>query len=99
MGAGEKRVEGRSIQIARFFGDLSYPLYITHYPLIYVYSAWVVNNQVPAARGAWVGVGVLIASIVIAYLCHKAYDLPVRRWLTRRVLERSARVYAPERAS
>ena len=34
VGAGEKRVEGLAVGVARFFGDLSYPLYITHYPMI-----------------------------------------------------------------
>ncbi|MDR0995361.1 MAG: acyltransferase, partial [Tannerella sp.] len=34
-------------RICKFFGDLSYPLYITHYPLIYTYTAWV--NRTPNA--------------------------------------------------
>jgi peptidoglycan/LPS O-acetylase OafA/YrhL len=84
MGAGEKVTEGPSIRIARFFGDLSYPLYITHYPLIYVYSSWVIRNKVPVAGGAAVGALVLVASITIAYTCLRLYDLPLRKWLSRR---------------
>jgi len=91
IGAGEKQVEGRSIRTARFFGELSYPLYITHYPLIYWYTSWVADNKVTAARGAWVGALLLIAAVVIAYVCLKAYDLPVRRWLSGKLLVRSAR--------
>ena len=70
-----------SIRVARFFGDLSYPLYITHYPLIYIYTAWVIQNKVSPVRGAAWGVLVLIAAVSIAYICLKLYDEPVRRWL------------------
>jgi len=82
LGAGEKRVDGVSISIARFFGDLSYPLYITHYPLIYVYTAWVGRDKVPASAGAPVAALVFVAAVVIAYACLKLYDEPVRRRLT-----------------
>jgi peptidoglycan/LPS O-acetylase OafA/YrhL len=88
IGAGEKRVDGVSIRIARFFGDLSYPLYITHYPLIYIYTAWVVQNHVPAARGAVWGALLLIAAVTIAYASLKLYDEPLRRWLSRKLLTR-----------
>jgi peptidoglycan/LPS O-acetylase OafA/YrhL len=91
MGAGERLPHGPSIRIARFFGELSYPLYITHYPLIYVYTSWVVRERVPAARGALVGALVFVASIAIAYSCLKIYDLPVRRLLSRRFLPRYPR--------
>ncbi len=57
IGAGEKSVDGVSVRTARFFGDLSYPLHITHYPLIYIYTGWVVDKKVPAAQGALVGGG------------------------------------------
>jgi len=82
MGAGEKRVDGVSIRIARFFGDLSYPLYITHYPLIYVYTAWVARDKVPASSAAPVAVLVFVAAVGIAYASLKLYDEPLRRRLT-----------------
>lgn len=90
MGAGETWVEGASIRIARFFGDLSYPLYITHYPLIYIYTGWVVDRKVPAAQGALVGVLVLAVAVAIAFLCLRFVDEPLRRWLGTRFLPRSA---------
>jgi peptidoglycan/LPS O-acetylase OafA/YrhL len=86
VGAGQQLVEGRSLQVARFFGDLSFPLYITHYPLIYLYTAWVVDRKVPARIGAPVGVMLVVAAVMIAYASLKLYDEPVRRRLSRRFL-------------
>jgi peptidoglycan/LPS O-acetylase OafA/YrhL len=91
VGAGEKLVTGTSIKIARFFGDLSYPLYITHYPLIYVYSGWIYRDKVPLAIGAPAGVALVAASVAIAYACFRFYDLPVRRMLAARFLARTPR--------
>jgi peptidoglycan/LPS O-acetylase OafA/YrhL len=88
IGAGEKEVDGRSVRIARFFGDLSYPLYITHYPLIYIYIGWVVDKKVPAGQGALIGGGVFAAAIAIAYACLKLYDEPARRWMGGKFLVR-----------
>ena len=90
IGAGEKRVDGSSIRVARFFGDLSYPLYITHYPLIYIYTAWVIDKKIPPARGAAWGAVLLVAAVTIAYACLKLYDEPVRRWLSHRFMPRTA---------
>jgi peptidoglycan/LPS O-acetylase OafA/YrhL len=90
MGAGD-RVTGRfSTKICKFFGEISYPLYITHYPLIYVYTAWVTRNKIPAAYGAVMGVLLFIASLSIAYACLKLYDEPVREWLRLRFLVKAA---------
>jgi peptidoglycan/LPS O-acetylase OafA/YrhL len=86
IGAGEKDVDGPSVRIARFFGDLSYPLYITHYPLIYIYTGWVVDKKVPAGQGALVGAGVFVAAVAMAYACLKLCDEPARRWLAGKLL-------------
>jgi peptidoglycan/LPS O-acetylase OafA/YrhL len=100
VGAGDKAATGRSVRIARFFGDLSFPLYITHYPLIYVYTAWVVDRKVPARIGAPLGAALVIAAVAIAYASLKLYDEPVRRWLSRRLLghARQASINAREAA-
>jgi peptidoglycan/LPS O-acetylase OafA/YrhL len=84
IGAGDMAVDGRSVKIARFFGDLSYPIYITHYPLIYIYTGWVVDGHVPPLQGAVVGAGVFVAAVALGWACLKLYDEPVRRWLARR---------------
>lgn len=86
LGAGERRADGASIRIARFFGDLSYPIYITHYPLIYIYTGWVVDAKPTVAAGALVGAGVFALAVAIAWACLKLYDEPVRRALARRWL-------------
>lgn len=88
IGAGDKQVDGVSVRIARFFGDLSYPIYITHYPLIYIYTGWVVDAKPSLALGALVGVGVFVGSVLIAWTSLKLFDAPVRRWLAQRFLGR-----------
>jgi len=88
IGAGEKRIDGPSVRVARFFGDLSYPLYITHYPLIYIYTGWVVDRKVPPSQGALAGLGVFIVAVTVAYASFKLFDEPVRRWLASRILTR-----------
>ncbi len=89
IGAGEKDVDGPSVRTARFFGDLSYPLYITHYPLIYVYTGWVVDKKPAPLQGALVSAGVFTAAVTIAWACLKLYDEPTRRWLAGKLLARA----------
>lgn len=80
---------------AKFLGDISYPLYITHYPLIYLYTAWTIQNHIPPAEGAWVGALLLLTAIAIAYASLKLYDEPLRAWLTRRFLARPPLAQSP----
>lgn len=45
IGAGSS-VKGRKSEAAnKFFGEISFPLYITHYPLIYMQMAWADNHE------------------------------------------------------
>jgi peptidoglycan/LPS O-acetylase OafA/YrhL len=90
MGAGDNLRGGAEEKICKFLGDISYPLYITHYALIYTYTAWVNDRKPPLAESAPVGVLLFIVAIAIAYACLKLYDEPVRRWLTNRFLVRRA---------
>ncbi|SHL81127.1 acyltransferase family protein [Flavobacterium saccharophilum] len=88
IGAGGEIKSAFSAKICKLLGDISYPIYITHYPLIYWYTAWVVDNKVEIKDGYGIGIGVLIASIVIAFLCLKLYDEPVRNWLQNKFQKR-----------
>ena len=91
IGAGGSFHSIRSSRISKFLGDISYPLYITHYPLIYVFTAWVVDNKVPLGpKGLLVGLLLVVSSIAIAYGSLKLYDEPVRAWLTKKFLLKKA---------
>ena len=65
----------------KFLGDISYPIYITHYPLIYLYTGWIADKKLPFGNPFSVGVLIFMASILVAYACLKLYDEPVRKWL------------------
>jgi peptidoglycan/LPS O-acetylase OafA/YrhL len=86
IGAGGNLSGRKSTAFCKFLGDISYPLYITHYPLIYVLTAWTANHKVPLKSGLPAGALLLVASILLAYACVKLYDVPVRNWLTQKVL-------------
>lgn len=67
----------------KLLGDISYPLYIIHYPLMYIFYAWLIGKGYYSLHTAWpMALLVVVSSIVLAILCLKLYDEPVRRWLT-----------------
>jgi len=68
-------------RLCTFLGAISYPIYITHYPLIYIYTAWVSRHKTPLAQALPITVLTFVAAVVLAYACLKLYDEPVRRWL------------------
>lgn len=87
MGAGGKVTGKRSTAVCKFLGDISYPIYITHYPLVYTYTAWVCNNNATMVEGIPYMILTFVGAVVLAYACLKLYDEPVRRWLTDRFLK------------
>jgi len=84
MGACGELTSIISTRICKYLGDISYPIYITHYPLIYIYTAWVADHKVPIHEGWLRGIVVFISSICLAYACLKLYDEPVRVWLKKK---------------
>jgi len=70
--------------VCRFLGDISYPVYAIHYPLMYLFYAWVWNNGYSFADVWPMALAVIAGSVVLAWLSMRFYDMPVRRWLNRR---------------
>ncbi|MGE5351390.1 MAG: acyltransferase family protein [Acidobacteriota bacterium] len=84
MGASGE-IKGKYVEKAcKFLGDISYPLYITHYPLIYIFVTWAIDNKIPLKEAWPVGLLLLVSAITIAYASFRFYDVPVRKWLTGR---------------
>lgn len=88
-GAGSPLKGRRTTAVCKFLGTISYPLYITHYPMIYVQMSWAARHaDAPVSVHIWVAVSIFIAAIAVAYASVKVYDIPVREWLADRFIHR-----------
>ena len=45
LGASGEITNSFQKRACKFLGDISYPIYIHHYPFIYIYTAWVYDNK------------------------------------------------------
>lgn len=95
MGASDysnkSKSSNKSLQkIYRFLGDISYPLYIIHYPFMYLYYAWAWSHE-PSLTFAqtWpIALVLFFGNIALAYVVMKFYDIPIRRWLSNKFIYR-----------
>ena len=80
--ASGKTTDIASTRICRFLGDISYPLYIVHYPLMYAFYMWLIKTHQYTLHETWpAALAAVSASIILAWLCLKLYDMPIRKWL------------------
>jgi len=81
FGAGETRLAAPIRAVCRFTGRLSYPLYVIHYPALYVFAHWLWNTH-PTSAQVWIVAVTTYAGLVLAaWLLLVGYDEPVRRFL------------------
>jgi peptidoglycan/LPS O-acetylase OafA/YrhL len=66
--------------LCKLSGRLSFPLYITHFPFMYVYMNWVTTGPSLTATLA-VATAALIFVLVFAWAAFKLWDEPIRAWL------------------
>ena len=94
IGASGTTTDKQSTKICKFLGDISYPVYVIHYPLMYLFYAWLIENQLYTLGETWhVALCVFILSIILAYLCLKLYDEPIRKYLAKRFLSKKRRFH------
>ena len=75
-------VHQRENVVFRFLGEISYPLYAIHFPLLMMLSGVLKKVQPGAPPGHWI-YAMAIPLVIISWLVGKYYDAPVRRWLSR----------------
>ena len=92
LGASGKTTDRYTTRICKFLGDISYPLYMVHYPFIYLYYAWVKNDDLTFGESLPGAAGVVFGSIALAWICLKFYDIPVRKYLADRFLKPRAKM-------
>lgn len=88
MSAGGKVSNPTEKKICLFLGNISYPMYIIHFPFIYVFRAWAANeNKTLQDTESWIyGILIMIICFVSAYLFMRFYERPLRKWLSTKLL-------------
>ena len=82
FGAAGKITSKFSTKLCKFLGDISYPLYIVHYPVMYLFYSWLIDNKLYSLGETWqVVLLVMATNIALAYACLKLYDEPIRKRL------------------
>jgi peptidoglycan/LPS O-acetylase OafA/YrhL len=84
-GAGGQ-ISGRWAKLCKFSGAISYPIYIVHYPFIYIYTQWIAVKNPAPAQIIPIAAGLLVFFVLLAWVALKFYDEPVRAWLKRKYL-------------
>lgn len=87
LGAGGKIKNKKTMSLCKFLGDISYPIYITHFPFVNIYMAYIVNNNLSLEDSWPYGLLGVVISLIVAYLSMKFYDVPVREWLRKKLLQ------------
>ena len=85
-GSAEAKITKR---ISNFLGEISYPLYLVQYPIMYLFFSWLIKNQ-RYTFGETMGISILtiLTCVVLAYASLKLYDEPVRRWLAKKFINK-----------
>lgn len=86
IGASGKATDNKTARVCNFLGDISYPVYVVHYPFMYLFYAWLWSEEkIPFAEAWPIALSVYFGSILLAYICLRWYDEPLRKWLNKRL--------------
>jgi peptidoglycan/LPS O-acetylase OafA/YrhL len=73
----------RTRRLCTGIGSLSYPLYITHFPFLYVYGNLVVIQKAPSRLTIPIAVALVPFCLLVAWVAAKWWDEPIRARLRR----------------
>ena len=90
LGAGAS-LASKHYRINKFSGDISYPLYMVHYPFMWIFANYVIFEEPRMTELSWVIPISTLLLIGLAYLVSEFLDFPIRRYLTTKLKARKLR--------
>jgi peptidoglycan/LPS O-acetylase OafA/YrhL len=69
--------------ICTFAGKISYPLYMTHYVVMFAFANYLGKYKPDTAHVTWIVIIGLVVLIGFAWLVMTLFDIPVRKYLTK----------------
>ena len=82
LGAKRIALSERTKNACDFLGRLSYPLYLAHYPIVYLFFTWMdTHHNASFGKLAFVSTATFMLCIAVGYSALKLWDEPVRNWL------------------
>lgn len=90
LGAGAVLSPGLK-KICIFSGKISYPLYMTHYAVLWMFGNYYMTNKPDTLQLSIIIIISLVALLGFAYLVMKFFDVPLRRYLSRKFLSKATR--------
>jgi len=81
LGAGVTLTEGTK-KICTFSGNISYPMYMTHYAVLWMFGNYYTGHKLAPAQLALITIAGIILLTGAAYVTMVVYDMPVRRYLS-----------------
>ena len=82
LGASGTTSDAFSARLCETLGELSYPVYIVHYPVMYLFYAWVWTNGLVYTQVWPVCCGLLVLILLLAWASLRFYDRPIRSRLS-----------------
>lgn len=70
--------------VCRFSGNISYPLYMTHYAAIWVFGNYFTSQKPALESLPYIIIPGVLFLVLVAYVVMVFYDQPVRRFLTKK---------------
>jgi peptidoglycan/LPS O-acetylase OafA/YrhL len=71
-------------KVCQFSGNISYPLYMTHYAAIWIFGNYFTSRNPPADKLTYIIISGIIFLVGVAYFVMVFYDIPVRRYLAKK---------------
>lgn len=90
LGAGSALNPGLK-KLCTFSGKISYPLYMTHYAVLWMFGNYYLSHKPGSMQLAFIIISGVVLLVGAAYVVMIAYDIPVRKYLSDKRKEKLAR--------